>query len=60
MGRNTLRLQETPDYLQTISQKCLVMAKVAKGVLGCIRKSSAHSLREVILPALSNGEMHLE
>ena len=41
------------DDKLTISQQCAVFAEKANGVLGCIKKSVASRLREVLLPLYS-------
>ncbi|KAJ7404949.1 hypothetical protein BTVI_70652 [Pitangus sulphuratus] len=38
----------------SVSQKCSLVAKEAKDILGCIRKSTASRLRDMILPLYSD------
>lgn len=49
------------DVELNTSQQCALAAKVAEGILGCIRQSIASLSREVILPLYSVlVKLHLE
>jgi len=41
------------DDKLTMSQQCALVAEKASGILGCIKKSAASRLREVLLPLYS-------
>ena len=41
------------DNMLAMSQQCVLVAKKATGILGCIQKSMASRLREVILSLYS-------
>lgn len=41
------------DNRLAISQKCVLVAKKANGILGCVKRSMASKTREVILPLYS-------
>lgn len=41
------------DNRLAMSQKCALVAKKAKDILGCIKKSKSRRLREVIFPLYS-------
>lgn len=45
----------------TVSQQCTLVAEIANSLLGCVRKNTASSSREVILPLYSTlVRMHSE
>jgi len=41
------------DDKLTMSQQCALVAKKANGILGCIKKSVASRLRDLLLPLCS-------
>jgi len=60
LGADLLECSSVESYLGvlmddklTMSQQCALAAKKANGILGCIKKSVASRLREVLLPLYS-------
>ncbi|TRZ16937.1 hypothetical protein HGM15179_010143 [Zosterops borbonicus] len=47
------------DNKLSMSQQCVLVAKKARGILGCIRKSSGSGSGEVILPLCSALVRHI-